>query len=105
MERIINKCPHLVHRLNEEFRTNGIHDCRLLYLKNIEDWRQKYYAFHLLLRNNNLQTQHYIWCFGDIKGPEVLDFDELVVKTLNITFGQMARFILYNTTQLMGTNG
>ena len=104
VEKIVNKYPHLVHRLNGEFGLKGTPDCRLLYLDNFQNWRQKYYAIHLLLRENSIRI-HYRWCFGGGKGPKVLDFDELVVKTLNTTFGQMARFILYNTTQLMGTNG
>jgi hypothetical protein len=93
-QRIIEKYPHLVHSMNGEFGVSGNEMCNFLYNDNINDWREKYYAVHLLIRNNVIV--HADMC-GENNYPSITRFDEENVKTLNNTFGQMARLLLYNT--------
>jgi hypothetical protein len=98
-ERIINKYPHLVHSMNREFGLSPIEICDTLYLNNIKDWAEKYFTVHSFIRNNNIRNT-ISWCFSNRK-PSVQEFDEQNIKTLNNTFGQMARHILYNTTDII----
>ena len=100
VERIINKYPHLIHRMNGEFGVTGPEMCPILYRENVNDWQKDYYAIHLLMKDNNIY-HHKWWCFDWKNYPSVLDFDEENVKTLNVTFAQMVRLVLYNTTELI----
>ncbi len=79
---------------NLEFGDDGM--CNVLYNDNINDWREKYYTVHLLMRND-------VIVHADMCGenPSITRFDEENVKTLNNTFGQMARLLLYNTLDLI----
>jgi hypothetical protein len=97
--RIINKYPHLLHSMNGEFGVSSYESCSNLYINNLKDWREKFYSAHTLIRNNNIR--HTIsWCFPNGK-PSVEEFNEENVKTLNNTFGQIARHILYNTVDII----
>ncbi len=99
-QRIINKYPHLVHTMNGEFGVSCLRMCSVLYLENIKDWREKYFTVHLLMRGNSIK--HIInWCFTGDRIPIIVDFDKENVKTLETTFGQMARLILYNKTNII----
>ena len=100
LERIINKYPHLIHRMSGELGISGGTMCPILYLENMQNWQKKYYTIHLLMRDKNILA-HKGWCFRGKSIPKVLTFDEENVKTLNVTFAQMVRLILYNTTELI----
>jgi hypothetical protein len=98
-ERIINKYPHLVHSMNREFGLSWHEMCPTLYLNNINNWAEKFFTVHTFMRNNNIR--HITdWCFPGRK-PSILEFNEENVKTLNNTFGQMARHILYNSVDII----
>jgi len=99
-QRIIKNYPHLIHSMNQEFGATGQVMCPILYLDNTKDWREKFFAVHLLMRGNTIRNPSK-WCFPNRKKPSILDFDEQNVKRLETTFGQMARLILYNTTELI----
>jgi hypothetical protein len=100
VERIINRFGHLVHRMKGEFLVTGQIMCPILYRENSKTWQQDYYAVHLLMKDNNV-LYHKNWCFNLKDFPPILTFDEENVKTLNITFAQMVRLVLYNTTDFI----
>jgi hypothetical protein len=84
VEKIINKYPNLVHSMHREFGVSWDRMCEILYLENINDCIED-------LKN---------WCFDKNRIPSILHFDEKNVMTLETTFGQMARLILYNITTI-----
>ncbi len=98
-QRIINKYPHLVHSMQGEFGLTW-DICSVLYLENIKDWREKYFTVHLMMRGNSIKHTAN-WYFRGDSIPSILDFDKENVKTLETTFGQMARLILYNKTNII----
>jgi len=86
--------------MNGEFGVSCLRMCSVLYLENIKDWREKYFTVHLLMRGNTIK--HTInWCFTGDTIPIIVDFDKENVKTLETTFGQIARQILYNKTNII----
>lgn len=99
---IIKRYPHLVHRMHGEFGVDGEHMCPILYKRNVYFWRYYYYAIHFLMRGNSFQ-HHMNWCFGYRPElyPQTVNFDEENVKTLNVTFAQMVRLVLYDTTDII----
>jgi len=97
-ETIINKYPHLVHSMNGEFGVSSFEILSNLYLNNMQDWREKYFTAHTLIRNSSIRRLN--WCFFRRK-PSIQEFDEQNIKTLNNTFGQMARHILYNSVGII----
>jgi mannosyltransferase OCH1-like enzyme len=98
-QKIINKYPHLVHSMHQEFGLSWERMCSVLYLENIKDWTEKYFTVHLLMRGNSIK--HIINCFNGDRIPSIVDFNKDNVKTLETTFGQMARRILYNKTNII----
>ena len=100
VKRIIDKYPYLIHRMNGEFGVSGLVMCPILYRENVNNWQKVYYAIHLLMKDNNIY-HHKGWCFPGQNYPLVLIFDEENVKTLNVTFAQMVRLVLYNTTEII----
>jgi mannosyltransferase OCH1-like enzyme len=99
VEKIINKYPHLVHSMHREFGVSWDRMCEILYLENINDWREKYFTVHLFMRGNSIKGLKN-WFFDKNRIPSILHFDEKNVMTLETTFGQMARLILYNITTI-----
>jgi hypothetical protein len=97
-EKIINKYPHLLHSMNGEFGVSSFEICSNLYLNNMKDWREKYFTAHTLIRVNSIRRLN--WCFPRGK-PSIQEFNEQNIKTLNNTFGQMARHILYNSVDII----
>ncbi len=86
--------------MHREFGLSWDRMCSVLYLENIKDWREKYFTVHLLMRGNSIK--HVInWCFSGDRIPSIVDFNKENVKTLETTFGQMARRILYNKTDII----
>jgi hypothetical protein len=97
-KRIVDRYPHLVHRVNHSFGVTGGVMCPILYQSNSNDWKYNYYAIHLLIRGNEALAK---WCFDDGIAERQTYFDEINVKTSNVTFGQMARLVLYDTTDII----
>jgi hypothetical protein len=85
--------------MNGEFGVSCFRMCSVLYLQNIKDWTEKYFTVHLLMRGNSIK--HINWCFPGDTIPSIVNFDKENVKTLETTFGQMARRILYNKTNII----
>jgi mannosyltransferase OCH1-like enzyme len=94
---ILTKYPHLIHRLTGEFGVNGYQSCYDLYRIYLPNWREKYYAIHLYMRDH--QIVHY-WCISLALKSPVMYYDEENVKHLKITFAEMARLVLYNSTHI-----
>jgi hypothetical protein len=99
-QRIINNYPHLVHSMNGEFGVYGQEICPKMYLENLEDWSEKFFTVHLFIRENSIKG-HIRWCISDHRVPSVIDFDEQNIKTFKTTFGQIARFLLYDTKEII----
>lgn len=74
-----------------------IYDDAVLYNSNDNKW-MNYLTFHLW-KTIGVKDRY------DKENPlyqqNLLDVDENIVKSLNTSFGQMCRFILYNTTDLI----
>ncbi|CAG2166913.1 unnamed protein product, partial [Oppiella nova] len=51
---VMNERPELVHRLNGEFGAQGTFVCSMLYYEYHGDWRAKYYAVHMAIRDDLL---------------------------------------------------
>lgn len=77
-------------------------------LINVDENRLNYPSgkeFQLIYYNNYNWTRNYamhLWFRKYLRNnPPITDFNPKNIKTLNSTFGQLARRILYNTTDLM----
>ena len=86
---ILGKKPSLVHRVTKEFGVHILTD--MLYNVDYPLWRQKFFAIHLLARHKSYLVPR----------DPIVTFDENNVKTYNKTFGQMARLVLYGTTNII----
>ena len=86
--QIMDKFPELVHRLTGQFGVYGPSICPMLFLDYYENWKNDFYAIHLFIRGNNITLPD--WCLGK-RRPNVMQFNETVVRTLNNTFGEMCR--------------
>lgn len=85
---ILERMPYLVHRVPYDF---GIHSLvHLLYGTRSSEWKN-YHSIHLLVRHKN-----YL-----LPGDSVLEFNEENIKQYNKTFGDMARLVLYGTTDFV----
>ena len=91
---ILRNRPELIHRVYGKFGPWGPTVCPLLYSSYYEDWNNKFYAFHLYMRGNQITEQHKDWCFRG-KVPNVTEFDERIVWSLDVTFGEMVRILLH----------
>ena len=98
MLEIINKQPHLIHRMDGQFGVRP-NVCPMLYTEYDENWlNSSYYSIHLLIRGNELSSIG--WCLDD-KKPPVYVFNETIVWTLNTTFGDMSREVLQYEQNLL----
>lgn len=85
---ILYERPELVHRVKLLF---GVHMLiHNLYKSHWKGWRD-YYTIHLLIRHRS---------YLDKESP-IKNFDENNIKTYNYTYGQMARQVLYNSTDII----
>ncbi|XP_055950130.1 uncharacterized protein LOC129984296 [Argiope bruennichi] len=85
---ILEPMPYLVHRVPYDF---GVHNLvHLLYGTHSSEWKN-YHAIHLLVRHKN-----YL-----LPGDTVEEFNEENIKTYNKTFGDMARLVLYGSTDII----
>ena len=86
---ILDKRPHLAHRLRGEFGVFGPKICPLLYIFYYPKWRTDFHLIHLFMRGNEITNPN--WCFPYKFKPDILYFNERVIKNLNNTFGEMCR--------------
>lgn len=78
-EQILEKMPSIAHRVRKEFGVQNLLD----YLYATDDkmgWKE-YYAIHLLSRH--VPTEKY--------------FNETLIRSMNNTFGEIARFVLFKS--------
>jgi hypothetical protein len=90
-EEILEKKPELIHRVIEEFGTDGFVICPKLFIEYDSKWQQNYYAIHLFIRGKRIPFP--VWCFGSYE-PLGIEFDDKSSKNLNTTFGEMTRLVL-----------
>ncbi|CAG2103018.1 unnamed protein product [Medioppia subpectinata] len=94
---VINKQPHLIHRMDGQFGCRPS-ICPYLYTE-ANDWKTSgYYSIHFLIRGDELSAIN--WCL-DRKTPAVYRFNETIVESLSNTFGSMARDVLHFELQLL----
>jgi hypothetical protein len=79
VEKTINRC--LVLGMNREFGLLWDRMFEILYLENINDWREKYFTVHLIMRGNRIEGLKN-WCFDKNRIPSILHFNEKNVMTL-----------------------
>ena len=97
MDKIIEKDAKLIN-LTSELGTNSYEVLPILYLQNSKTWQNDFFSLYLLMRGNSL-LNNFWW--SEYNEMELTQFDEINIKTLNTTFGQMARLIFYNTTDFV----
>ena len=90
-QRILKKRPELIHSVMRQFGSYAYDICPLLYNSYYENWEKDFYAFHLLIRGNELSMKD--WCFQRRKVNIIQVFNEQNVRQLNVTFGQMSRIV------------
>lgn len=85
---ILERMPHLVHRVTHDF---GVHSLvHMLYGVHSNAWKN-FHCIHLLVR-------HKVYLLPE---DPIVNFNEENVKTYNKTFGDMARLVIYGTTDLI----
>jgi hypothetical protein len=90
-ETILKKKPELIHRVIQEFGTDGPVICPKLFIDYDSKWQQNYYAIHLFIRGKRIPYPK--WCFGSHKLLDI-EFNDKSSKNLNTTFGEMTRLVL-----------
>lgn len=91
---ILEKYPHLVHRMKVKFGVDAPVACKYFYIEYHPDWRTEYYTFHMLMRGDTIQ--HKEWCFGSNDHPiKYAAVNDDLIKSLSNTFGEMARQVLF----------
>lgn len=95
---IIKEDPKSINLIESELGTNSYEVLPILYLQNSKSWQNRFFSFHFLMRNNSLQSTSWWYRYNQI---QLTQYNETNIKQLNTTFGQMARFIFYNTTQFV----
>lgn len=85
---------NLVHNVQKQF-TDYIHIKTYLYAENhpITDWVSKYYAI-----NTNERWRQFL---KNRLMKSVTKINENTIKTYACTYGQIARLVLYNTTDII----
>lgn len=96
---ILWKYPHLVHRVKVKFGVDAPAVCPYFYSEHNDDWQTKFYTFHMCARGNTISWKG--WCLGDEKHfMWNATFNDDYIKTLNNTFGDMARFVLFGNKDI-----
>ncbi|CAG2177578.1 unnamed protein product [Oppiella nova] len=86
---ILGPKPSLVHRVSHAF---GVHNLvPMLYNDLYPFWDNNFFAIHLLARHKS-----YL-----VPNDMITTFNEHNIKTYNKTFGQMARLVLFGTTDII----
>uniref|UniRef100_T1IQT1 Alpha-1,4-N-acetylglucosaminyltransferase n=1 Tax=Strigamia maritima TaxID=126957 RepID=T1IQT1_STRMM len=88
--KILERSPYLVHRVPFKFGVDL--DVDLLYKTNWPSWR-RFYAIHLLLRHRSYLDQR----------SEISQFNEENIRSYSHTFGEMARMVLYGSTDAVNS--
>lgn len=91
---VLEKFPFLVHRVKRKFGVDAPNVCPYFYNELHSDWTNDYYTFHMCMRGD--QISHKEWCLGDNYHPlKAVVFDDNLIKSLNNTFGVIARQVLF----------
>jgi len=87
---ILKPRPELIHRMQRSLGGEGDFFCPILYNTSYKNWRKDFYAIHLLIRGSKVTAG-----IGFIpKYIEEMTFNEINVKQLDNTFGEMCREVL-----------
>lgn len=91
---ILWKFPFVVHRIKKRFGVDAPVACQYFYKELHTMWTMDYYTFHMAMRGN--QISHKNWCLGDDDHPlKHAVFTDDLIKSMNNTFGEMARQVLW----------
>lgn len=93
---ILDKYPFLVHRVHKKFGIIGNVACAYFYKEYHSDWQQEYYTFHMLARGDAITSHWNYYCLGvDDHYMMHVKFSDTVMLTMNNTFGEMSRLVLF----------
>lgn len=93
---ILDKYPQLVHRVRQRFGIDAPKACKYFYKEYHDDWQKEYYTFHMLARGNAITHNWANLCLGiDDHYLKYTTFNDEVLLTMNNTFGEMARYVLF----------
>jgi len=84
---ILNKHPHLVHRVKILFGVDNL--CHFLYREDSPKWRE-FYSIHMLMRGGTVRE----WCLN-VPVKDSPKFSMETIKTSRTTFGRMVRSLIY----------
>lgn len=91
---ILYKYPYIIHRIKQRFGVDAPVACQYFYKEYHHNWSTEYYTFHMVMRGDSIY--HKIWCLGLEDHPlKHTVFNDDVIKSLNNTFGEMARHVLF----------
>lgn len=101
---ILEKYPFLVHRVRQRFGIDAPKSCKYFYKEYHSDWQQEYYTFHMLARGAAITSHWNQYCLGvEDHYMKHTTFDDTAMLTMNNTFGEMSRFVLFgNRTATKG---
>lgn len=90
---ILHKYSQLVHRVKRKFGYDASITCPYFYKEYHAEWRSDFYAFHMIARGNEISWKGP--CFGEENHfMRNAVFNDELMRNLNTTFGEMARFVL-----------
>lgn len=98
---ILERYPYLVHRVKVKFGVDGPEACQYFYKEYHANWYSDYYTFHMLIHGDRITKRSRAWCLQD--GEHFMwnaRINDDFLKTLNTTFGEMGRYILFGKRKL-----
>lgn len=101
---ILRKYPQIVHRIKVKFGVDAPVACKYFYKEYHDDWQTEYYTFHMVARGNVIQWGD--WCLGfDEHYMKHVIFSDDTINTMNNTFAEVARFVVFGRRHALVTNG
>lgn len=98
---ILDKYPQLVHRVRQKFGVDAPKACKYFYKEYHEDYDKEYFTFHMLARGNRITPVWADMCLGiDDHYLKHTPFNDEVLMTMNNTFGEMARLVLFGAKNI-----
>lgn len=97
---ILYKFPHLVHRIKVKFGVDAPTVCPYFYKEYHDDWQTEYFTFHMVARGEEISWKG--WCLGDDDHyMRNAKFNDDLIKSVNNTFGEMGRYVLFGTKEIL----
>lgn len=98
---ILDRYPQLVHRVRQKFGIVAPKACQYFYKEYHGDWQREYYTFHMLARGDAITGTWKNYCLGRADHfMKHVQFGDDVLRTMNNTFGEMSRFVLFGAKNI-----